>query len=187
MTTRDTKVWYVERVRELLRHELSSEDLDLLTSDLKEQLSEVDQTEVEARLGSPVAFVEAYRVSAGIEAERGRSQSGVAAEALERWLDERRSSALGKQWLRYQEAWWLLRGWVLVLFFALIYRPQPTFRPFPVPNVNEMPTTSFAVLAVLTVGSLLLARTTKWLSGRIANVLISAFTAYVLFVAAVNT
>ena len=186
MTTRDTKVWYVERVRELLRHELSREDLDLLASDLEEQLSEVDQTEVEARLGSPMDFVEAYRVSAGIEAERGGS-GWPPAEALERWLDGRRSSVLGRLWLRYQEAWWLLRGWVILLFFALVNREPPTFKPFPIPNVNRFPTTSFAVLAGFTIGSLLLARTTKWLTGRVVNILISAFAAYLALAAAVNT
>lgn len=75
----------------------------------------------------------------------------------------------------------------MVLAFGLVYSPQPTFKPFPIPHVNEYPTTSFAVLAGFTIGSLLLARATKWLPGRLINILVSAFAAYVALVAAVNT
>lgn len=182
----DTKTWYVERVRELLRSELPDEDLDLFSSDLEEQLSDMNSSDVENRLGSPEDFVEAYRASAGIEAhaETSRPRSAV---LIERWLDERKISALGRVWSGYQHAWWLVRGWVTLVAFALVSTGPPSFRPFPIPNIDAFPTTSFMVLVAFTAASILLGRATRWLPGRIVNILVSAFAAYVAFVAAVNT
>lgn len=182
----DTKTWYVERVRELLRSELPDEDLDLLSSDLEEQLSDMSSSDVEGRLGSPEDFVEAYRASAGIEtqAEASRPRSAV---VIERWLDERKISPLGRVWSRYQHAWWLVRGWVMLMAFVLVYTSPPSFRPFPIPNIDAFPTTSFMVLVAFTAASILLGRSTRWLSGRIVNILVSAFAVYMAFVAAVNT
>jgi hypothetical protein len=182
----DNKTWYVERVRELLRSELADEDLDLLSSDLEEQLSDMNPSDVENRLGSPEDFVDTYRASAGIEtqAETSRPRSAV---VIERWLDERKISALGRVWYRYQHAWWLVRGWVMLMAFALVSTGPPSFRPFPIPNIDAFPTTSFMVLVASTAASILLSRSTRWLPGRIVNILVSAFAAYVAFVAAVNT
>lgn len=182
----DTKTWYFERVRELLRSELPAEDLDLLASDLEEQLSDMSESDVEDRLGSPENFVETYRASAGIETQAETSRQRSAVE-IERWLDERKVSALGRVWSRYQHAWWLVRGWVMLMAFALVSFGPPSFRPFPIPNIDAFPTTSFMVLVAFTAASVLLARAARWLPGRIVNILVSAFAAYVAFVAAVNT
>lgn len=182
MAHSDTTSRYVARVRGLLRTELSEEELEMLLADLEDQLAPLNESEIEDRMGSPEEFVDTYLASAGIDTPK----LGMP-RRIELWLDTRRDSALGKVWQKYQPAWWLLRGWVMVLAYQLVYSPQPTFRPFPIPNVNELPTTSFAVTVGFIIGSMLLSRLTKYLPGRLLNILTSAFAAYVALVAAVNT
>jgi hypothetical protein len=182
MAHHDTTSRYVERVRGLLRTELSEEELEMLLADLEDQLAPLDEAEIEGRIGSPDEFVDTYLASAGIDALK----LGIA-RRIELWFDSRRDSAVGRMWTKYQPAWWLLRGWVMVLAYQLVYSPQPTFSPFPIPNVNELVTTSFAVTLGFIIGSMLLSRLTKFLPGRLVNILISAFAAYVAVVAAVNT
>lgn len=183
MAHSDTTSRYVARVRGLLKTELSEEELEMLLADLEDQLAPLEDSEIEDRMGAPEEFVDTYLASAGIDTPK----LGMARH-IELWLDTRRDSAVGRMWQKYQPAWWLLRGWVMVLAFGLVYTPTPpTFRPFPIPNVNELPTTSLAVTLGFIIGSTLLSRLTRFLPGRLVNILVSGFAAYVAFVAAVNT
>lgn len=184
---------YIARVRELLKPDLSVEDLDTLASDFEEQISALDPGDVEATLGSPESFVESFRTSAGLEGHIRERRLGLHLihrwlEDILGWLDDRRVSPLGQLWSQYQPAWWLIRGWLPLVMFAVAYTPSSSvFRPFPVPNVNELATTSFALLALLTTTSVLLSRMSSRPLGRLANVGVSAFATYAFLVAMVNS
>lgn len=92
--TSDIKTQYVERVRELLEPELGVEDLDMLCSDLEEQLSTLQPEEVENRLGTPEEFVDIYRASAGLAPRTELSDTEV-------WPESVSKMVTGTAWIGY--------------------------------------------------------------------------------------
>jgi hypothetical protein len=92
--TSDIKTQYVERVRELLEPELGVEDLDMLCSDLEQQLSTLQPERIENRLGSPEEFVDTYRASAGLPPRTERSDTEV-------WPESVSKMVTGTVWIGY--------------------------------------------------------------------------------------
>jgi hypothetical protein len=168
-----TKYGYVERVRALLGADLSREDLDTLVADLEEQLEAFESAEVEGRIGSPEEFVATFRASADIRPR----DTGLAA-MVELWLDAQGESGPGSMWRQYQPAWWAIRGWILVITYLVTYAAEPTFRPFP--------SDWFVLIVCFMVGSVVIGMLVRRLPGRLLNILLSATTVYMVFVAAIN-
>jgi hypothetical protein len=155
-----------------VEHELADlpvDDRSALLEDLALHLdalaAEDDERSVEARLGAPAAYAADLRAAAGLPA-RG-SVAGATTVRLQEQLERVRSTAAFRRALpafreirrllrELRPAWWVLRGYLLVLVPCLLERDG--VRDFPVPaplGSNEL---GLLLVVAAVVGSVALGR-----------------------------
>lgn len=143
-----SKSAYLARVTEGL-HDLPAEEREEMLQDLEAHLAELEDEEVDRVLGTPEAFVEEFRVSAGLDAPTTAARPGL----VERWraaLDLRSAwlSAL-VDWPRIRPAWVWTRGWLVVCAWSFLYDYEG-FQRFPIPSIGMSTSVGLAFVILAT-------------------------------------
>lgn len=141
------KADYLDRVAAGLG-DLPDEDREEVLHDLRAHLAELDESEVQATLGSPDDFVAEFRASAGL----GQSTKRLG------WSLTRTRSRLEKssqrlaevvRWNTWRPLWIWTRGWLLVSTLAVL-TGGTAFRRFPIPSIEESTPAGLVLVAAAT-------------------------------------
>jgi hypothetical protein len=146
ITLSPSKADYLARVTAGLS-DLPTEEREEMIQDLEAHLAELEDAEIERVLGAPQAFVEEFRVSAGL-AYPGQARPSRRARAREdlKLLAARLSEVT--HWQAIRPLWVWTRGWLLVCAWSLLYDYEG-FERFPIPSVAQ----SSAYGLVLVIGA----------------------------------
>jgi len=154
ITLSSSKAAYLARVAAGLA-DLAAEDREEVVQDLEAHLAELGDDEVESMLGTPDAFVEEFRQSAGLD-RQGRPPGLFSRirNGLDTW-----SSRLSEliRWPSLRPTWVLLRGWVLIVGWSLAYYSEGFVR-FPIPSIENSLFAGLVLVALATFLSLWLER-----------------------------
>ena len=147
--------------------DLPAEDRSALLEDLALHLealaTEDDDRPIPVRLGPPAAYAADLRSAAGLPARASGSLPAVA--GLRKWLDHaapaaRRVAPVARATrhllVELRPAWWVLRGYLLVLVPSLLERDG--VRDFPVPAPMDSPLLGVLLVLVAVAGSVALGR-----------------------------
>jgi hypothetical protein len=148
ITLSPSKSAYLARVTEGL-HDLPAEEREEMLQDLEAHLAELEDEEVDQALGTPEAFVEEFRVSAGLDVATTTARPGL----VERWrtaLDLRSAwlSAL-VDWPRIRPVWVWTRGWLVVSAWSFLYDYEG-FERFPIPSIDASTAVGLAFVILAT-------------------------------------
>jgi hypothetical protein len=134
ITLSPAKAAYLTRVTQGLA-DLPAEEREEMVQDLEAHLSELEDEEVESTLGTPEAFVEEFRQSAGLgyPSQVSRSRRARAREDLN-LLAARLSQVT--HWQTIRPMWVWTRGWLLVCAWSFLYDYEG-FSRFPIPSVAQ--------------------------------------------------
>ena len=175
-----------------VEHELADlpvDDRSALLEDLTQHLealtAEDDDRPIAVRLGPPAGYAAELRAAAGLPA-RG-SVAGTNSGGLREWVDSVRSSAAFQRALpalreterlrrELRPAWWVLRGYLLVLIPCLL--ETDGVRDFPVPAPLGSHELGFLLVVAAVVGSVALGRRT--LPRRVRGVVVAGGVVLVL-------
>jgi len=130
---------YAAQVRAALAH-LPDAELEILLEDLESHLEEVateSGASLEKRLGKPAAYAAELRAAYGANDPTGASSRIPLRDRANALI----SAAIGANAYRSLRAllpelrpgWWVLRAYLLVLFFALVFKGQHNLHPIPNP------------------------------------------------------
>jgi len=151
-----TKATYLARVTEGLR-DLSAEEREEMLQDLEAHLAELEDEKIDQVLGTPEAFVEEFRVSAGLGASPASARPGL----VERWRGtlNRRSAWLSDlvDWPTIRPLWVWTRGWLVVCAWSFLYDYEG-FERFPIPSIGTSTSVGLAFVILATWLSLWLAK-----------------------------
>ncbi len=148
ITLSPSKSAYLARVTEGL-HDLPAEEREEMLQDLEAHLAEIEDEEVDRVLGTPEAFVEEFRVSAGLDAPTAAARPGLidrvrtALDVRSAWL-----SAL-VDWPRIRPAWVWTRGWLVVCAWSFLYDYEG-FERFPIPSIGMSTSVGLAFVILAT-------------------------------------
>jgi len=156
ITLSGTKANYLARVTEGLR-DLPAEEREEMLQDLEAHLAELEDEEIDHVLGTPEAFVEEFRVSAGLDATPAAAGSGL----VERWRGalNRRADWLSDlvAWPTIRPLWVWTRGWLVVCAWSFLYDYEG-FERFPIPSIGMSTSVGLAFVILATWLSLWLAK-----------------------------
>lgn len=148
ITLSPSKAAYLARVTEGL-HDLPAEEREEMLQDLEAHLAELEDEEVDQVLGTPEAFVEEFRVSAGLDAPPAAARPGL----VERWRAalNRRSAWLSAlvDWPTIRPAWVWTRGWLVVCAWSFLYDYEG-FERFPIPSIGMSTSVGLALVILAT-------------------------------------
>jgi hypothetical protein len=127
-----------------------------MIQDLEAHLAELEDGEIERVLGAPDAFVEEFRVSAGL-AYPGQVRPSRRARAREdlNLLAARLSEVT--HWQTIRPLWVWTRGWLLVCAWSLLYDYEG-FERFPIPSVAQSSAYGLVLVMAATALSVWLAK-----------------------------
>ena len=153
-----------------VEHELAdlpADDRSALLEDLVLHLdaltAEDDDRPLAVRLGDPVSYAADLRAAAGLPARASGSLPAVA--GLRKWLDRatpatRRvapaARATRRLLVELRPAWWVLRGYLVVLVLCVLERDR--MRDFPVPAPRESHVLGVLLVVAAVAGSVALGR-----------------------------
>jgi hypothetical protein len=156
ITLSATKATYLARVTEGLR-DLPAEEREEMLQDLEAHLTELEDEEIDQVLGTPEAFVEEFRVSAGLDATPAAAGPGL----VERWRGalNRRAAWLSDlvAWPTIRPLWVWTRGWLVVCAWSFLYDYEG-FERFPIPSIGMSTSVGLAFVILATWLSLWLAK-----------------------------
>ncbi len=155
ITMSATKAAYLARVTEGL-YDLPAEEREEMLQDLEAHLAELEDEQVDQVLGTPEAFVEEFRVSAGLDAPKVTARPGH----IERWRAalNRRAAWLSDlvDWPSIYPIWVWTRGWLVVCAWSFLYDMEG-FERFPIPSIGMSTSVGLAFVILATWLSLWLA------------------------------
>jgi hypothetical protein len=152
ITLSPSKASYLNRVAAGLA-DLAAEDREEVVQDLEAHLAEIGDDEVESTLGTPEAFVDEFRHSAGLTMSDTVAIPSIV-ERARAWLAEwsTRLSEL-THWQSFRPVWLWTRGWLLVSAWSLLYDVEG-FSRFPIPTIGGSSMTGLILVVGATVLSL---------------------------------
>ena len=161
ITMSATKAAYLARVTQGL-YDLPAEEREEMLQDLEAHLAELEDEEVDRVLGTPEAFVEEFRVSAGLDAPNVAAGPGL----IERWRAtlNRRAAWLSDlvDWPSIYPIWVWTRGWLVVCAWSFLYDMEG-FERFPIPSIGMSTSVGLAFVILATWLSLWLAKSEQGL------------------------
>jgi hypothetical protein len=154
---------------ELELADLPADDRSALLEDLALHLdaltAEDDDRPLHVRLGTPAAYAADLRAAAGLPARAAGTRRVVA--GLRPWLDRAGSAtsrvapavrATRRLLVELRPAWWVLRGYLVVLLLCVL--EQDRVRDFPVPAPRESHLLGVLLVVAAVAGSVMLGRRT---------------------------
>lgn len=156
ITLSATKATYLARVAAGLA-DLAAEEREEMLQDLEAHLAELEDGEIDQVLGTPEAFVEEFRVSAGLDV----TSAGTGPGLVERWREalNRRAAWLSDlvAWPTIRPLWVWTRGWLVVCAWSFLYDYEGFVR-FPIPSIGMSTSVGLAFVILATWLSLWLAK-----------------------------
>lgn len=134
ITLSPAKAAYLSRVAEGLS-DLLVEDREEVIQDLEAHLAELEDDSLEQVLGTPEAFVDEFRQSAGLASPKQASRSRRARAREDLHVLAARLSEV-THWPTIRPVWVWTRGWLLVCAWSLLYDYEG-FSRFPIPSVGQ--------------------------------------------------
>jgi hypothetical protein len=171
ITLSPAKAGYLARVTQGLS-DLPAEEREEMVQDLEAHLSELEDEEVERVLGSPEAFVEEFRVSAGLGQPTQARPSRRARAREDLNLLAARLSAV-THWQTVRPLWVWTRGWLLVCAWSLLYDYEG-FERFPIPSIAQSSAYGLVLVVAATALSVWLAKGTAPGARAFGSVVLSA-------------
>jgi hypothetical protein len=152
--------------------DLPPEEREEMIQDLEAHLAELEDEEIERVLGTPEAFVEEFRVSAGLgqPSQTRPSRRARAREDLN-LLAARLSEVT--HWQTVRPLWVWTRGWLLVCAWSLFYDYEG-FERFPIPSIARSSAYGLVLVVAATALSVWLANGTPPGARAFGSVVLSA-------------
>jgi len=134
ITLSPSKASYLTRVAAGLA-DLAAEDREEVVQDLEAHLAEIGDDEVESTLGTPEAFVDEFRHSAGLTTSEAVAIPSIVERARSRLAEWSTRLSELTHWQSFRPVWLWTRGWLLVSAWSVLYDVEG-FRRFPIPTIG---------------------------------------------------
>lgn len=187
ITLSEAQAAYLEQVRDHLA-DIPAEERAEVIQDLEAHLAELEDSEVETRLGSAAEFAREFRVSAGFDGvgktSRWSSWRTSLTPFLAPWRETARRLADVTRWGTVRPVWVWTRGWLLVGAWTILSGGPLRHLLIPTPAGNAVAGLAFVALA--TAVSVMLDRWSHRRSARYASAGYSAGVVVALVVSTLN-